>query len=82
MYRDCPHRGEKVRIHNVQHSYTMEDMGRSMPRIYLSLDNKQVKFQSHVIEVEGKINNQPIVISTDSGSSHSYIDPNWWKDSI
>jgi hypothetical protein len=45
-----------------------------MPRIYASLDNQQVEFQSHMIEVEGKINDQPIVILIDSGASHSYID--------
>jgi hypothetical protein len=76
MYRDFPHRGEKVRIvHNVQQVDTVEDMGRNVPRIYAALDNKQVEFQSHMIEVEGKINNQTIVILIDSGASHSYLDP-------
>jgi hypothetical protein len=51
-------------------------MGRSMPRIYAALDNKQVEFQSHMIEVEGKINDQPIAILIDSRAIHSYIDPN------
>ena len=42
MFRDCPHRGEKLRIvHNVQHVDTVDDMGRSMLRIYETLDNKQ-----------------------------------------
>jgi hypothetical protein len=50
-------------------------MGLNVPRIYVSLDNKKVEFQSHMIEVEGKINNQTISISIDSGDSHSYIDP-------
>jgi hypothetical protein len=50
-------------------------MSRGMRRIYASLDKKQVEFQSHMIEVEGKINDQPIYILIDSGSSHSYIDP-------
>jgi hypothetical protein len=76
MYIDFPHRGEKVRIvHNVQHIDTIEDMGISMPRIYAALDNKQAKFQSHMIEVEGKINDQPIDILIDSRDIHSYIDP-------
>ena len=45
MFRDCPHRGEKVRtVHNVQQSKTMEDMGKNVSRIYTALDNKQVKF--------------------------------------
>ena len=76
MFRDCPHRGEKVRtIHNVQEDETMKDMGRNVPRIYASLDNIQVEFQSHMIEVEGMINNQTIAILIDSGAIHSYIDP-------
>jgi hypothetical protein len=50
-------------------------MGKYVTRIYASLDNKQVEYQSHMIEVEGMINNQTIVILIDSGSSHSYIDP-------
>ena len=54
----------------------MEDMGRNVFRIYATLDNKQDEFQSYMIEVEGKLNNQTIVILIDSGSSHSYIDPN------
>jgi hypothetical protein len=29
-----------------------------------------------MIEVEGKIDNQPIAILIDSGASHSYINPN------
>ena len=53
----------------------MEDMGRNVPRIYAALDNKQVEFQSHMIEVEGMINNRPFVILIDSGASHSYVDP-------
>ena len=51
-------------------------MGINVPRIYTALDNKQVEFQSHVIEVEGKINNQTISILINSRASHSYLDPN------
>jgi hypothetical protein len=76
MFRDCPHRGEKVRIfHNVQQDEIVEDMGRNVPRIYVALDNKQAEYQSHMIEVEGMINNQTISILIDSGAIHSYIDP-------
>jgi hypothetical protein len=43
MFRDCPHRGEKVRIvHNVQQDEIVEDMGRNVPRIYAArTTNKQ-----------------------------------------
>jgi len=75
-YRDFPHRNDKVRVlHNVQQDETMEDMGSRIPRIYVALDNKKAEYQSHMIEVEGMIKNQPFTILVDSGASHSYIDP-------
>jgi hypothetical protein len=51
-------------------------MGRNVPRIYAALDNKKAEYQSHMIEVEGMINNQTLAILIDSGAIHSYIDPN------
>jgi hypothetical protein len=62
-------------VHNVQQAEIVEDMGNRIPRIYAALDNKQAEFQSHMIEVEGMINNQPFTILINSGASHSYIDP-------
>jgi hypothetical protein len=76
MFRYCPHRGEKGRtVHNVQKVETLEDMDRNVPRIYASLEHNQEEYQSHMIDVEGMINNQTIVILIDSRASHSYIDP-------
>jgi hypothetical protein len=75
-YRDFPHRNDKGRVvHNVQQDEIVEDMGNRIPRIYAALNNKQVEFQSHMIEVEGMINNHAFTILIDSGDSHSYIDP-------
>jgi hypothetical protein len=74
-YRDCPQGKYKVIVvHNVQRAETVEDMGKRVPRIYATLDNKQVEFQSHMIEVEGMINNHAFTILIDLGASHSYID--------
>jgi hypothetical protein len=75
-YRDCPHKNGKARtVHTVQQDETVEDMGSRMPRIYAALDKKKEEFQSHMIEVEGMINNQPLIILIDSGTIHSYVDP-------
>jgi hypothetical protein len=75
MHKDFPQKGEKERtVHSVQ-AVTDEDMGINVPRIYASLDNKQDEFQSHMIEVKGNINDQPIAILIDSRASHSYLDP-------
>ena len=46
-----------------------------MGRIYAILDDQQAEYQSNMIEVEGKIINQPVFISIDLGASHFYIDP-------
>jgi hypothetical protein len=54
----------------------MDDMSRSMPRIYASLGNRQVDFKYDMREVEGNINDHPIRIVIDSEASHSYIYPN------
>jgi hypothetical protein len=76
MYRDFPHIGEKMRnFHNVHKFKKIEDMDINVPRIYASLYNKKDEFQFHIIEVEGKINNQPIVILIDQKSIHGYLDP-------
>jgi hypothetical protein len=76
MYKYCPRRSERVKTaYSAQQVETLEDIGKSVPNIYADLDNKKDEFQSHIIEVEGKINNQPISILIDSGDSHRYLDP-------
>jgi hypothetical protein len=47
-------------VHNIYEVETMGYMGGIIPRIYAVLDNKQVEYQSPMIELEGKIDNQPI----------------------
>jgi hypothetical protein len=72
MYKDCPHRKEKVKtVHNIQEATKVEDMGR----IYATLDDRKVEYQSNMIEVEGKIINHLVSILIYSGASHCYIDP-------
>jgi hypothetical protein len=51
-------------------------VGKIMPRINVSLNNTKTYYQSHMIEVEGKIDTHPIAILIDSRTSHSYIYPN------
>jgi hypothetical protein len=49
-------------MHNIQEDTTVEDMGRSIPRIHASLEDQHAKYQSNMIEVEGKIINQFVAI--------------------
>ena len=58
-------------VHNLQEGGTMYDVGKNIPKIYASLDKRQVDHQSNMIEVEDKIVNQPIAILINFGASHS-----------
>jgi hypothetical protein len=49
-----------MNVHNIKKEDTMEEVGRSMPCIYAALQNRQEDYQSHMIEVEGDIDNHPI----------------------
>jgi hypothetical protein len=60
-------------LYNIQKDKKFKIMGGIMPRINAALDNKKEEYQSPMIQVEGKIDNHPIVILIDSGASHSYI---------
>jgi hypothetical protein len=63
-------------VHNLQEAKTMEDIGGIMQSIYATMENNQAEYQSPMIEVEGKIDNQHITILIDFGASHSYIKSN------
>jgi hypothetical protein len=63
-------------VHNIQEFDIVEDMDRIVSRKYASLENRQVDYQSHMIEVESKIDSHPITSLIDFGASHSYVDPN------
>jgi hypothetical protein len=72
MYKDFPHIKDIVKtVHNIQEDTIVQDMGI----IYASLNDRKSEYQSNMIEVEGKIINQPVAILIDSGASHCYIDP-------
>ena len=51
------------------------DLARTMPRINAALKNRQVNYQTSIVEVECKINETPISILSDLGASLSYISP-------
>ena len=79
MYRDFLHRKDKEKtVHNIQEATTVKDMGR----IYAALNDRQEEYQSNMIEMEGKIVNQPVSILIDSGASHCYIDPKRVHDMV
>ena len=54
---------------------TAGELARTMPKINAALKNRQVEYQTSMVEVEGTINQTPISILIDLGASLSYISP-------
>ena len=52
---------------------TIGDLARTMPKINTTLENKQVDYQTSMVEVEGKMNQTPISILIDPGAILCYI---------
>ena len=76
MRRNCPLENGYVRqVHNIHGAETMGQVARTVPRIYATLEDCQEDHQSTVVEVEGKIVEQPVSILIDPSSTHSYITP-------
>ena len=74
--RDFPHRQQNSKgVYNIQEATTVNDVARSMPQIYVAMDNNQDDHQALVVELEGMIANHPISILIDPGSNLSYVSP-------
>jgi hypothetical protein len=76
MLRDYPHRKrDNKRTYNIQEDTTVNDVARSMPQIYASLDHRQYDHQALVVDMEGMISNHLVSILIDPGSNMSYVSP-------
>jgi hypothetical protein len=75
---DFPHRKkENKSAYNIQESTTINDVARSMPQIYASLDNRQVDHQASVMEMEGMISNHIVYILINPHSNLSLFPSNY-----
>jgi hypothetical protein len=76
LLRDCPHRQHNnVGVYNIQEATIVNDVARSLPKICVALDNRQVDHQASMVEMEGAIANHPVSILIDRGSNLSYVSP-------
>jgi hypothetical protein len=66
LLRDCLHRQhDNKKVYNVQEATTVNDVAKSVPRIYATVENRQVDHQASVEELEGIITERPISILID-----------------
>jgi hypothetical protein len=74
LLRDFPHRQqENKRVHNIQEDTTFNDVVRSVPQIYATLDKRQADHQDSVVEMEGMTANHHVSILIDPSSNMSYV---------
>jgi hypothetical protein len=59
----------------MQEETIVNDVARSVPRIYAVVENRQVDHQASVVELEGIITERPISVLIDPGSNIIYISP-------
>jgi hypothetical protein len=73
---DCPQRQQNSqKVYNMQEATIVNDVERSVPQIYVALDNNQADHQASVVEIEGMIFNHLVSVLIDPGSNLSYIAP-------
>eukprot|EP00253_Pinus_taeda_P011347 PITA_11347 len=62
-------------ISQIQEALTVGDVGRSIPRINATLEDRQAEYQPTMVELEGKILDFFVTILVDPGATLSYISP-------
>jgi hypothetical protein len=76
MLRDFPHRkNNNIRVYNIQEATTINVVAKSIPQIYVAVENWQEDHQTSVVEIEGKLANHSISILIEPGYNLSYISP-------
>eukprot|EP00253_Pinus_taeda_P029659 PITA_29659 len=73
--KNCPQRKGANQISQIHEASTVGDVGRSMPRINATLDDRQAKYQPTMVEFEGKLLNLSVSVLIDPGATLSYISP-------
>jgi hypothetical protein len=60
LLRDCPQRKrDRKRVYHVQEATAINDVSRSVTKLYVTIKNRQVEHQASVVKLEGIISKQP-----------------------
>eukprot|EP00253_Pinus_taeda_P007038 PITA_07038 len=73
--KNCPQRKGNEQVSQIHEASTVGDVGRNMPRINATLDDRQAEYQLTMVEFEGKISNLSVAILIDPGATLSYVSP-------
>eukprot|EP00253_Pinus_taeda_P022911 PITA_22911 len=73
--KNCPQRKGADQISQIHEASTVGDVGWSMPRINVALDDRQAEYQPTMVDFEGKLLNLSVFVLIDPGTTLSYISP-------
>ena len=73
--KNCPHRKGTNHVTQLQEASRVGEVARSIPKINVTLEDHQAKYQPTMIEFEGKIFDQTISILINLRANLSYISP-------
>lgn len=73
--KNCPQCKGTEQLSQIHEASTVGEVGRSIPRINATLDDRQVEYQPTMVEFEGKISDLTIAVLIDPGATLSYVSP-------
>eukprot|EP00253_Pinus_taeda_P002728 PITA_02728 len=73
--KNCPQRKGTEQLSQIHEVSTVGEVGRSIPRINVALDDRQAEYQPTMVEFEGKISDLTIAVLIDPGATLSYVSP-------
>eukprot|EP00253_Pinus_taeda_P016981 PITA_16981 len=73
--KNCPQRKGTEQLSQIHEASTVGEIGRSIPRINVALEDRQVEYQPTMVEFEGNISNLTVSVLIDPGATLSYVSP-------
>eukprot|EP00253_Pinus_taeda_P026609 PITA_26609 len=73
--KNCPQRKGTEQLSQIHEASIVGEVGRSVPRINVALEDRQAEYQPTMVEFEGKIPNLTISVLIDPGATLSYVNP-------
>eukprot|EP00253_Pinus_taeda_P011976 PITA_11976 len=73
--KNCPQRKGTEQLSQIHEASTVGEVGRSMPRINATLEDRQAEYQPTMVEFEGNISNLTVSVLIDPGATSRYVSP-------
>eukprot|EP00253_Pinus_taeda_P013893 PITA_13893 len=73
--KNCPQRKGTEQLSQIHEASTVSEVGCSVPRINVALEDRQQEYQPTMVEFEGNISNLTVSVLIDPGATLSYVSP-------